>query len=88
MIQNYLSETKQYEFGDNSVAVQRSTTCEVPQSSIAGPLLILWYINDLSISPTNCKIALYDNEIIFLPSIKPEKSKEKCNRCISMAILT
>ena len=64
---SYLSDRKQCVAVDGEQSDFLPITCGVPQGSILGPQLFLLYINDMHVSLSGCKLALYadDSALIF-----------------------
>lgn len=67
LLMNYLSERKQYVFYNGMSSNMESINCGVPQGSILGPLLFLFYINDIDLISKNTFIVLFaDDSNIFI----------------------
>ena len=66
----YLKERKQCTIA-NDIISSKPITCGVPQGSVCGPLLFLFYINDISRSLKNCKVSLYaDDTVLYYSSVR------------------
>ena len=66
---SYLSGRKQVVDVNGTISVGRIVTCGVPQGSILGPLLFLFYVNDMS-ATVRCKLLLYADDSALLVSGK------------------
>ena len=65
--EDYLCNRKQYVTYNSHKSNHVSIKCGVPQGSILGPLLFLWYINDLSSVSEACfSILFVDETIMFI----------------------
>ena len=64
---SYLSQRTQSVIINGIKSESMDVTCGVPQGSILGPQLFLLYINDLHVSVSSCKLALYadDSALIY-----------------------
>ena len=64
---SYLSKRTQSVIINGVKSESMDVTCGVPHGSILGPQLFLLYINDLHVSVSSCKLALYadDSALIF-----------------------
>ena len=77
-IKSNLSDRKQYVLWGNSKLEQKSITYGVPQGSILGPLLFIFYVNDLPSATTDCKIVFYaDDTCLFCSGKKSGVFLEK-----------
>jgi hypothetical protein len=83
----YLTDRKQKVSVNGTESNFLTVTCGVPQSSILGPLLFLYYVNDMSISiSSDCKLLLYtdDGTILFShrnPDVISEKLGKELQSC-------
>ena len=69
-VKNYLSNRKQCTYANNILSEEKIITCGVPQGSVCGPLLFLFYINDISKVLKNCKVSLYADDTVLYYSAK------------------
>ena len=66
-LENYLKDRLQCTIANEIVSNTKPITCGVPQGSVCGPLLFLFYINDLSKALTSRKVSLYaDDTVIYI----------------------
>ena len=75
----YLTDRKQKVSANGTESEFLNVTCGVPEGSILDPLLILYYVNDMSISiNSDCKLLLYadDSTIIFSHKDSQDISKK------------
>jgi retron-type reverse transcriptase len=63
---NYLNERQQCVKFQNSLSSCLPVTCGVPQGSILGPLLFIFFINDFKSCISRCKLHLYADDTILL----------------------
>ena len=71
-IQNYRTNRKQKCTVNGRTSNERSITCGVSQGSILGPLLFLFYINDLDQELIHCKALLYADDTVLYACHKQE----------------
>ena len=65
---SYLQNRRQIVTAGKTQSDRASVTCGVPQGNILGPLLFLFYVNDMVISiDSDCKLLLFadDSSILF-----------------------
>ena len=67
---NYLDERQQCVRFQNSLSSSATVTCGVPQGSILGPLLFIFFINDFKNCVTQCKLHMYADDTILMCSSK------------------
>lgn len=83
MILSYLSNRTQYVDWDKNISDSLNNKFGVPQGSILGPLLFIMYINDISLTITECgtSIILYagDTAILIIECF-PQKLILKANK--------
>lgn len=65
LLTNYLSCRQQTTTINGIVSDQAKMSCGVPQGSTLGPLLFIFYINDLSEYITNVNVKLYTDDTVF-----------------------
>ena len=69
LFKSYLTNRKQYiQYGDVK-SILLEILCGVPQGSVLGPLLFIFYINDLS-KCTTCSTSLYADDAAFLAAAR------------------
>ena len=68
LITNYLSDRCQKTVVNGIESDHKTISCGVPQGSVLGPLLFLFYINDLCNIITNCKPYLYADDTVLVTS--------------------
>lgn len=84
---SYLSGRNQFVQVNDTYSDSSLITCGVPQGSILGPLLFLWYVNDMGISiSSECKLLLYadDSAILFShtdPDVISKKLSSELESC-------
>ena len=66
-LSSYLSERKQYVSVNGRSSEKLEITCEVPQSSVVGPLMCLIYINDLPNVSEYLSFFLFADDINIYP---------------------
>lgn len=90
--ESYLTGRKQLVNVNGTESELLNITCGVPQGSILGPLLFLYYVNDMSISiQSDCKLLLYadDSTIIFShkdPDVISHKLGKELESCSSWLV--
>lgn len=87
--ESYLTDRQQKVSANGTESDFLGVKCGVPQGSILGPLLFLYYVNDMSASVgSDCKLLLYADDIAILfsdenPDIissKLSKELQSCNK--------
>lgn len=80
--ESYLCDRQQKVSINGTESDLKYITCGVPQGSICGPLLLLYYVNDMSISISkDCKILLFADDSTILYSHKnPEVISQKLGK--------
>ena len=75
---SYLNERRQGVKFQESLSQSLPVVCGVPQGSILGPLLFIFFINDFKMQITYCKLHMYaDDTVLLYDSTEPEDIKEK-----------
>ena len=59
LLRNYLSESKQYVVIDGCLSSPRTVTAGVPQGSILGLIMFLFFINDLPLAAQRSTVDIY-----------------------------
>ena len=72
---SYLTDRTQSVSLENVTSDSMDISYGVPQGSILGPLLFIWYINDLSSVTKTCKVILYADDTAIIYSEKKHKLK-------------
>lgn len=65
LLTNYLSNRKQYCKANGIISSQRDIICGVPQGSTLGPLLFVFYINDVVKYIPQINMSLYADDTVF-----------------------
>ena len=78
---NYLMNRKQYVVVGNQASSMQFIKCGVPQGSVLGPVLFLWFINDICNVSNLLKFVLFaDDTNMFCSNENVEVLQDTLNR--------